>query len=140
MKTKTKRISIALIVLLVLAMLGGFVYFEYFFTLHLFDDGPTNKVNVAGWSKLEEGMSQQQVIEILGEARTKHGPGTSTFGDITNAIPETWEYNWRVGLSLFGEVHPKAYVVYFDGQGKLASWRAPIETNEAQKMESRTSR
>jgi hypothetical protein len=138
MKRKWKRILIVFGTLVLIVLVGGFIYLKYFFTLHLFEDGPTKNANLSGWTKLEEGMTKDQVISLLGDSWAKSGPGSFTLGGTTNTTPERWEYNWKIGLGLFGQVHPKAYVVYFDQDGKLSSWREPIETNEDQNTESRT--
>jgi hypothetical protein len=138
MKRKLKWLLFALVALIVVAALGGFIYFKYFFTLDLFKEGPTTEVNLAGWQKLEKGMTKPQVVNLLGDSSVKYGPGTYTLGGATNTTPETWEYNWTVGFSWLGEVHPKAYVVYFGDDGKLALWREPLETNTTEKTDSRS--
>jgi len=43
-------------------------------------------------------------------------------------MSETWEYNWKSGgLLPFRNDHPKAYIVRFGPDGKLAMWREPVE-------------
>jgi hypothetical protein len=140
MKKKTKWILGSIFSAVVLICLAGFIYFQFFFTLDLdlFEEGPTKQVNLEGWAKLKEGMTREQVIDLLGDSSTKWGPGTFTIGDDEYATSERWEYNWTIGFSLFGGVHPKAYVVYFDENGHLASWREPLETNKYESKASRT--
>ena len=140
MKKKLKWIVIGLLAVVLVATLGGFIYFKYFFTIPipLFEAGPTKEVNLAGWTKLEKGMTRQQVANLLGEASWKSGPGTIALDGAKATMPETWQYNWTAGLSFFGEVHPKAYVVWFGNTGKLVSWREPVETNGIEIPEART--
>lgn len=138
MKKIVKRTLLGLLVLIMVGSLGAFIYGRYFFTLDLFKEGPTTKVNRAGWSKLEKGMTKEQVTSLLGPRPAGFGPGTSTLAGRTYIISETWEYNWKSGVSLFGETDPRSYTVCFDEEGKLASWRAPSGKNGTEKTDSRT--
>ena len=125
MKKKTKWILGGITSAIVLVCLAGFIYFQFFFTLDLFEEGPTKEVNLNGWEELERGMSKAEVSSLLGESVSKFGPGTIGTNDYT--VPETWEYSWTIGFSLFGGEHPKAYIVRFGEDGTLASWREPID-------------
>ncbi|MBI2438194.1 MAG: outer membrane protein assembly factor BamE [Lentisphaerae bacterium] len=138
MKKKTKWILGSMAGIVLFACLAGFIYFKYFFAIHLFEEGPTTKVTLSGWSKLEKGMTREQVISLLGDSSVKWGPGSFSIGGDEYKTNERWEYNWTIGFSLFGQVHPKAYVVYFDDEDRLASWQEPEETNEIANAESRT--
>jgi len=126
MKKKTKWILGGVALLVVFVSLAGLIYVRFFFEFN-FGEGPAKRVNLAGWAKLEKGMTRKQVIHLLGDSHNKAGASTFTIGDDEFETSERWEYNWTVGIPLFGEVHPKAYVVYFDVDGKLATWREPIE-------------
>lgn len=100
---------------------------------HMFREGPTTKVNLAGWHKLEVGMTKQQVTSLLGNAASKSGPGTTTMSGKTTYNHEFWEYNWTSGITIFPHPHPKSYHVYFDRHGKLASWGEPETTGKHNK-------
>jgi hypothetical protein len=127
----TKK-KILILTLLCLVVFGGgaAVYYRYFFLRDMFREGPTKKVNLAGWQKLEVGMTKQQVISLLGNAASKNGPGTMTMNGETTYDPEFWEYNWTAGLTLFPHPHPKSYHVSFGKEGKLASWGEPEAADE----------
>jgi hypothetical protein len=127
MNKKAKWILGGIAFLAVLVFLSGFIYFNFFYHFDLFKKGLIKKVNLAGWEKLEKGMTKARVVELLGKSDCGFGPDSGSIGDKKFIVPETWEYNWSVGLSLLGEVHPKAYIVRFDSEGKLTSWREPIE-------------
>ncbi|GAG95824.1 unnamed protein product, partial [marine sediment metagenome] len=47
-----------------------------------------------------------------------------------HAVLEIWEYNWTVGISWWGEVHPKSYIVRFESDDTLASWREPLKAEQ----------
>ncbi|MCK5114140.1 MAG: hypothetical protein KAR11_05185 [Phycisphaerae bacterium] len=133
MKKRTKWILGTGASIVVLFCVAGFIYYQFFFTLdidlgdmHLFEEGPTEKVNLNGWEKLEKGMTKKEVSDLLGEPGSSFGIGGKTI-DGNEPMSETWEYNWTVGLSLFGNAHPRAYVVRFGPDGKLALWREPID-------------
>ena len=123
MKSKTKWILGGGASALAVVCVAALVYFQFFFHIDLPEPGPVNSVNLAGWEKLEIGMSRQEVSSLLGEPgsqrTTKRGEGDDT------TVIEGWEYNWTSGF--FGDPHPKAYVVFFDEKGKLTSWREPAE-------------
>ena len=85
-------------------------------------------------------MSKEKVAELLGEADCRFGPGTRSIDDGPKfTTPETWEYNWTVGLSIFGETHPKSYIVQFDSDSKLSYWREPKEEENKKNPEQRKS-
>jgi outer membrane protein assembly factor BamE (lipoprotein component of BamABCDE complex) len=127
--------TVLILVLLCLIVLGGgtVVYVRYFFLQDMFREGPTKKVNLAGWQKLEVGMTKQQVISLLGDAASKRGPETTTMSDRVTYDPEYWEYNWTSGIPILAHPHPKSYSVYFDKEGRLAGWREPEPTHEHNK-------
>ena len=127
MKKKTKWIVGGIIGTILAVLLVGFIYFYYFFTINLFEEGPTKDVNLSGWEKLERGMTKAQVTHLLGASASKFGLGLVS-NECSEA--ETWQYNWKIGLSIWGEVHPKSYIVRFGSDGRLASWREPLENIE----------
>ena len=127
MKKRTKWILGTIASLPVLLCIAGFIYFQFFFTIDLdmkglFDDKPIAKVNLLGWEKLEKGMTKEEVANLLGKSAHQF-----TRGSEDNNASETWEYNWSIGLPIFREFHPKAYIVRFDSDGKLVFWREPVE-------------
>ena len=132
MKTKTKWILGLSASLPLVIGLAGFMYFNYFFAFDIdfFNEGPTTEVNLAGWQHLEKGMTKPQTIALLGDAPSKSGPSRTVSGGETNTTQEVWAYNWTIGLFSCGEVHPRAYAVYFDEEEKVASWREPLEKEE----------
>ena len=129
MKKKIKWILGCILGAILIFCLVVFIYFRFFFTLDLFEEGPTKKVNLSGWEKLERGMTKAQVAALLGDSVSTFGPGQGTIGGTKISVAETWQYNWKVGISIWGEVHPKSYIVQFGPDGRLASWREPLEEN-----------
>lgn len=101
----------------------------------------------ANWSKLKVGMSKEEVIDILGESSSRSIPGISDFMEnfITDAnLPEpiaqeltndnffdNFRYeHWHYGTFDFLEnlIFPSdnAYVVYFNKDGQLVSFRESL--------------
>lgn len=96
---------------------------------------PMREVNEEGWERLEIGMTKEQVIELLGESpfqntksRTNYNEYTKDYEYIEKGVYKLdyWEYNYSYGL-LSPSHHPKAYVVYFDENGKVSGFREPIQ-------------
>jgi len=91
--------------------------------------GPIRSVDPEGWKQLCTGMTKQEVVVALGDPQAKktEGPRTITTNGETTTTPrvEYWEYNWSGGM--LGDPHGKAYVVYFDEEGRVKSFREPIE-------------
>ncbi len=102
-------------------------------TSRMFSEGPTTKVNLAGWHNLEVGMTKEQVISLLGNAPSKSVPEIMKESGKTIYFPEFWEYNYTSGLTLIPQPHPKSYHVYFDKQGRLANWGGPEATGKDKK-------
>jgi len=121
------RIALALAAGVCLLLLSAFVYFKFFFKLDLLKEGPTAQVKVEGWPKLQTGMSKDEVASLLGPSSCKTKVESNDKDGKASITMDFWEYNWTGGLSLIASAHPKAYVVYFDKDGKLSSWREPLE-------------
>lgn len=70
---------------------------------------------------------------LLGDTPSKHSSGSFTIDERSITCPDYWEYNFTAGgmsfATLHGAAHPKAYVVAFDTNGHLFSWREPLATN-----------
>jgi hypothetical protein len=93
----------------------------------------------ANWSKLQTGMSKQEVINILGDPPSKSTPACKAGmvesaalaladNDLFNDLHyEHWEYG---KFGLFENIlfpSDAAYVVYFDSNEKVVSFREPLE-------------
>ncbi len=129
MKRPIKIMLVTAMSLVVLLFVGGFIYFHFFFKLHLFEPGPIMGVQPEAWAKLQVGMTKQDVIALLGESQRKIGPTTTeTDGKKEIVMPEFWAYTWSEGLDIFGP-SDKAHAVYFDSDGKVSSFRAPKTAN-----------
>ena len=118
----------------VLLVVGGLIYFHYFFTVDLpfLEARPIKGVQPEAWAKLQVGMTKQEVIALLGESHCRRGPGTSEIDGKKQIItPEFWQYTWTDGgFHLFGRVpSDKAHAVYFDSDGKVSGFRAPKTAN-----------
>jgi len=131
MKRPIKILLVTAMSLVVLLFVGGFIYFHFFFKLHLFEPGPIMGVQPEAWAKLQVGMTKQDVIALLGESPRKFGPTTTeTDGKKEITMPEFWAYTWSEGLDIFGP-SDKAHAVYFDSDGKVSSFRAPKTANSS---------
>jgi len=86
-----------------------------------FSEGPIKAVDLRGWSSLQTGMTREAVQSLLGEAQSQSRVDKMLVDGKPVPYAAYWEYNWR---GVF-HPHPKAYVVYFDKEGKLISWREP---------------
>ena len=139
MTTSKKRIVTAIAVLLAgLLGISGFIYFmqrriadqvgkaiaEQIFVPHA-----TEKVNTQAWARLQVGMTQNRVIEILGDVPHKMSKSDASQKDTKADLDrlEFWEYNYTYGM--FGPPHPKAYVIYFDQHERVTSFRGPADEN-----------
>lgn len=84
----------------------------------LFMEGPTTEINIEKWKSLKIGMTKEEVISLV---------GSPPFQKIVDgAIYEFWEYEYHASLLSDGP-HPKAYVIYFNKDGKVAKMREPAE-------------
>jgi hypothetical protein len=150
MTTRKKRIITVVTVLLVgLVGVGSYVYYMHYIQRHIGEQigkavaeqitgpHPVRNVDTQAWASLQVGMTQQRVIEILGDAPSKHKSEPSQMGTTQDSDQlEFWEYNYSYGL--FAPVpHPKAYVIYFDQDQKVTSFRGPADETGAAKMDSK---
>ncbi len=99
----------------------------------LFKSGPVAKANAEDWSKLEKGMSKDDVELLIGKAEHKFAIGNDARIGNKEDSAETWEYDYTDGLNIFGRTSPKSYVVTFDARGTLSFWRKPINIEDPNK-------
>ena len=62
MKNKAEWIIGGIFSLIIVVCLVAFIYFHFLSPLDLFKKGPIKKVNLAGWEKLETGMTKADLI------------------------------------------------------------------------------
>jgi len=87
--------------------------------------GKALQVNLDGWTQLRVGMTEAEVRALLGSPGHDSGRGSETVDGKTTVFPRFWEYNWSSDF-FSHEPHEKAYVVYFDTEDKVESWRRPL--------------
>jgi len=129
MTKRKKRIFVSSIVLFG-ALLGGagYVYHRQVRFVELIGERAAEEVtrphalpglDIEAWELVRVGMSREQVLQLLQDA-------SHVEMRIDSKEKLTyWEYGYTYGL--FVPVpHPRAYVVYFDHYGKVASLRNPI--------------
>ena len=143
MTTGKKRIVTAATVLLVALLgAGGYVYYMQrrvgeqigkAVAEQIMGPHAVRNVDTQAWARLQAGMTQQRVVEILGDAPVKHKSEPSQKGTRQDSDRlEFWEYNHTYGL--FAPVpHPRAYVIYFDQHEKVTSFREPADQTGAPK-------
>ncbi len=88
-----------------------------FFVWILFG-GPIKPVSAKAWSQLRQGMTQAEVRDLLGLSwATMESSGSGSW----------WAYNWSDGFQ--NDVAPsyRAYVVFFDENKRVKSWREPVK-------------
>ncbi len=94
------------------------------------------------WPQVKIGMSKHEVVDLLGESYSKSEPGKVGYDPnntlfenavgaiIVKTILDDWWERWHYGkFELFENMFSpsdKAYVVYFDYQGKVVHLREPI--------------
>lgn len=137
MTTRKKQIVAILIALMVaLTVGGGFVCYRLWdlrnslskaFADQVMGSHPLPKVNLEGWARVHVGMTQQEVVELLGEAPSRHKlePSPNDTQEELHRL-EFWEYNYTHGF-LAPIPHPKAYVIFFDRLGKVTLFTEPAE-------------
>ena len=83
---------------------------------------PIRSVDAAAWSKLTLGMTKDEVVSIIGES-SDISRRTTPDGSET----ETWQYGWSDGMlpELLKEPSPRAYLVTFDSEERVASLTEP---------------
>jgi hypothetical protein len=110
---------------------------EEFFQLNMdltgmFDAGAAPEVNKAGWAQMRVGLTKAEVEALLGGHGYPSGGGTVQFDSgPPQAIPETWEYEWHGGGFLGHTIDDRAYVVYFDENGRVSGFRGPLDAEES---------
>jgi hypothetical protein len=134
MAMKKKRIQIILLAVAVLGI-GGYFYFFNFQHMQigkgigkeiaegLMKPGPLAAVDTQRWSQLKVGMTKEEVKILLGEA-----PATSVSSNASSRV-EFWEWGYSYGLGTH-KAHEKAFVIYFDPEGKVSSFRSPQEAEK----------
>lgn len=132
MKRRTKLLVFVPLGVFAALLLGGYVYLRLFF--NPFSPGPVKGVDPAAWTKLAPGMTKEQVVALLGDAPCKSGTITITSEDGTEQFspPEYWHYTWSNGIDFLGPPG-QAHVVWFDGKGRVVSFRAPVPPEPAGK-------
>jgi hypothetical protein len=91
----------------------------------IFDPGMSNAVNLDGWQKMKVGLTQDEVIRLLGDSTSKKQ--ISLKGEHIMSTQNFWEYNYQSGA--FQGPNPKAYVVFYDSKGFVVSFREPLIKN-----------
>ncbi|MBU1853468.1 MAG: outer membrane protein assembly factor BamE [Candidatus Omnitrophica bacterium] len=123
-----KQLFVVLSVIVVLIISGIFVVYRYTIADMVFSPHSLPRVDLDAWGQLQKGMTKEDVIALLGDSHSKTSPVITAESNKTSSVDkEYWEYNWTDGLSgVFGP-SLRAYVVYFDGQGKVVSFREPVK-------------
>ena len=147
MTARKKRIvKIAIVLLVALDGVGGFVCYMQWrvgnqigkaVAKQLLGPHALREVDTAAWARVQVGMAQQKVIQILGDAPSKCKRDPSRESTKQNlARLEFWEYNYSYGLTS-AVPHPRAYVIYFDQEGKVASLRGPTQETDTAKADAK---
>ncbi len=123
MKRKIKFIIFGAIFLII--SISCFKIYTHWAMKDFFKAGQTTNVRLSDWTKLEKGMTKDQV-SLLGDASIKESLGNKEL-----PFPEMWQYNYQK-FTFLGKpkAHDKAYVVYFDNNELLSYWREPIDQNK----------
>jgi hypothetical protein len=134
--TKTKKRILIIGVSLAVAVLGigGYLYLSFqrdqigkaigkAVAEQLMNPHALAAVDTQRWSQLKVGMTKEEVRKLLGEA-----PATSVSSNAGSRV-EFWEWGYSYGL-LTHAAHEKAFVIYFDPEGKVSSFRAPQEAGK----------
>ena len=88
-------------------------------------EGPIKNVNLGGWEHLQKGMTKKEVIQLIGDSHSKIGPRVLETKETQYKSLEYWEYGWSKGIQDMGSVSDKSYIIYFDQNEQLLSWKAP---------------
>jgi hypothetical protein len=127
MKRK-KKVVLGIISLVVIFGLSYAIYewkVTQNFAKGIFGPGKITAVNLDGWEKMRVGMTQEEVIKLLGDSSSKRKFTVS--GDNFSSTQRFWEYNYKSGI--LQSPDPRAYVVFFDSKGIVTSFRAPLNDN-----------
>lgn len=97
----------------------------------LFGPGPAPEVDVAGWEKMELGLTSREVRQLLGGyGYMVHVGGIQPSDGPSTKVSEVWQYNWHGGGFLLKNIHDAAYVVWFDMSGLVSAFRPPVGSDE----------
>ena len=140
--TKRKKVIFGISVLLsvTVVLCAAFIWITGAkqFSDFLFSPGPATAVNLDGWRSMRVGMRKEEVTQLLGDSSSKHE--LKIRGDEFSSTQYFWQYNYKSGV--FQGPDPRAYVVFFDSNGIVISFRAPINNNlnkkDNQRMQSDT--
>jgi len=117
-----------LCIIIILGFIGSYIFLSsqigHIVTGVFILPGPATKIDLNRWEQLRVGMTKDQVIELIGDASSKHKVAVGhDKNNVSKKIEqnEFWEYNSH--SSLFGGPHPRAYVIYFDSEGKVSFFR-----------------
>ncbi|MGO8925818.1 MAG: outer membrane protein assembly factor BamE [Limisphaerales bacterium] len=128
-KTKTRILIIGVSLAVAVLGIGGYLWFSFqrdqlgktiakSIAEGLMKPGPLAAVDTQRWSQLKVGMTKEEVRKLLGEA-----PATSVSSNASSRV-EFWEWGYSYGFGTH-KAHEKAFVIYFDPEGKVSSFRAP---------------
>lgn len=81
------------------------------------------------FAQLHKGMSESEVIQLLGEPSSRSPVQRSAAGTVT--IPAYWQYGDNLSTlassAMFQDQPPsdRVWAVYFDEQGRTIGWKKP---------------
>ena len=81
------------------------------------------------FSQLHAGMSESEVVALLGEPSSKQPAAHGRDGTV--AIPAFWQYGDNLSTLVSGAVFKdqpaseRVWAVYFDAEGRVSSWQRP---------------
>jgi len=80
---------------------------------------------------LHNGMTRQQVRELLGEPSTTFYESEQSRAELENAYQERWQYGDNFSTRATGAFFPenapdRVWVVYFDADGLVSGFREPM--------------
>lgn len=80
---------------------------------------------------LHNGMTRQQVRELLGEPSTTFYETEKSRGEVDNVYEERWQYGDNFSTRATGAIFPenapdRVWVIYFDAQGRVSGFREPL--------------
>jgi hypothetical protein len=135
MTQSKKKIVITGILLAAMALgIGGYVYYRIVarrvgeqIAEELMKPRALPGVDTQLWAQIKVGMTKEQVQTLLGDAPSKSKceyPSGGKHPEEELSKTEFWEWGFTYGL-LAPVPHEKAFVVYFDHDGRVSSFRAP---------------
>ena len=113
----------------IVAILGfavsAYVWKQYQNLAHtILEPGKIQTVNVDGWKMMKVGLTKGEVIKLLGDSASKRQIDVNDDG--FSSTQQFWEYNYKSGV--FQGPDSRAYVVYFNSEGVVTSFREPQDT------------